>query len=177
MRTPDFDPRSAHILREWPDCLMFEDSFRVSVSESVNADRPRIIQALTEPEYIETWFSPPGAVAGGTFVSSWENSLLFCWSNTDGAQSRVLCSYKLHRRSKLLLNWNPVAGSTDVPKLVKIQLRGDFERTIVHVTHTGLLRSRMHFYEDLWGTSLEKLGNLFSSSGSSTLKTTKTHVP
>jgi len=37
---------------------------------SVNADRNRIFQALTVPEYIEAWFSAPGSIEGRTEVFS-----------------------------------------------------------------------------------------------------------
>jgi hypothetical protein len=56
-----------------------------------------------------------------------------------------------------------------------MQLLGDFERTIVQLTHVGLLRSDLSFYEDLWNASLEKLNNLFSAS--SIPSNRKTHAP
>ena len=175
MRTYTLDPRSAHFIRDWPDWLPQEHCFSVSVFKHINADRVRIIQALTEPEYIETWFYPPGALTGRTFVLPWQESLLICWSCADGASARILCSYRVYRRSKLLITWSRISGQTTIPSFVKMQLLGDFERTIVQLTHVGLLRSDLSFYEDLWNASLEKLNNLFSAS--SIPSNRKTHAP
>jgi uncharacterized protein YndB with AHSA1/START domain len=167
MRTTNFDPRAAHFIRDWPSWLSTKRSFSVSVFKSMQADRSRILQALTEPEYIETWLSPPGALPGCTSASPWRGSLLIGWSSLDGGQFWLVCTYKVRRRSKLLFTWTSNTGSEVTPSLVRIQLHGDFGKTITHLTHVGLAQSDLPYYEDLWQTSLEKLSKLFAAGSSS----------
>jgi hypothetical protein len=67
------------------DRLALEQSFCINATRSVNADRQRVFHALTVPEYIETWFSAPGALAGRTvetvFIRHWERGHLCLHAN------------------------------------------------------------------------------------------------
>jgi uncharacterized protein YndB with AHSA1/START domain len=152
------NPRTA---REWKKLPSTEHPFSTSATTSVNADRHRIYQALTEPEYVEAWFSAPGALAGSTAVFSQENSLSIRYFCTPQQQFRILCSYQVRRRSKLVFTWQHFLYAEATSSVVKIRLHGDFGRTIVHVTHVGLTQSEQELYECLWVSSLRKLSKLF----------------
>jgi uncharacterized protein YndB with AHSA1/START domain len=128
---------------------------------SVNADRHRVFQALTVPEYIEAWFSPPGAIHGSTEVFAGTDSFLARYSCVESGRSSILCSYKVCRRGKLLFTWEHNALSEAAPSMVKIRMLGDFSRTTVHVTHVGLTLSDQQWHKSLWESSLAKLARLF----------------
>jgi uncharacterized protein YndB with AHSA1/START domain len=135
----------------------------ISVVASVNADRHRIFQALTVPEYIEAWFSPPGAIEGRTEVFAGADFFLASYICAEGKASRILCSYKVCRRGKLLFTWEHNAFSEATPSMVKIRMLGDFGRTTVHVTHAGVALSDQKWHEKLWESSLGKLAKLFGT--------------
>src|SRR5579863_3994281 len=101
MRITTFAQPPARVTRGWKSNSTNEPSFCISVMKSLNADRQKIFQAVTVPEYIETWLSPPGALAGSTAVFASEDSLsIYC--GADGERRRIFCLYKAVRRSKLL---------------------------------------------------------------------------
>jgi uncharacterized protein YndB with AHSA1/START domain len=152
---------NARTMRGWKRFPTTEHSFSTSAMTSVNADRHRIYQALTEPEYVEAWFSAPGALAGGTAAFSEKNSLSITYFCTPQQQFRILCSYQVRRRSKLVFTWQHFTHAEATSSVVKIRLLGDFGRTIVHVSHVGLTQSEQELHERLWVSSLRKLSKLF----------------
>jgi uncharacterized protein YndB with AHSA1/START domain len=128
---------------------------------SVNADRQRVFHALTIPEYIEIWFSAPGVLTGHTVVCRRDDFFSISYSCAESGQSRILCSYKVCRRSKLLFTWRHDIAFEGSPSLVKVRLEGEFGRTAVHVIHFGLGLSDRQWYQVLWESSLEKMCKLF----------------
>ena len=127
----------------------------------VNADRQRVFHALTVPEYIETWFSAPEALIGRTVVCRRGDFFSISYSCAESEQLRILCSYKVCRRSKMLFTWRRDIALDRCSSLVKIRLEGDFGRTAVHVTHLGLEPSDWQWHQDLWESSLQKMCKLF----------------
>jgi len=150
----------AHVIRGWKSNTSNELPFCISVMNSMNADRQRIFQAVTVPEYIETWLSPPGALDGTTVFAS-EDSLSITYRGAENERSRIFCQYRAVRRSKLLFTWRNVSTSDGPASLVKVRLLGDFGRTTVHVTHVGLSSLEREWHQDLWTASLQRLRNLF----------------
>lgn len=148
-------------IHEWRASAPAEQSFSVSVIKSVNADRQRIFQALTLSEYIEAWFSAPDALPGHMIVAASPATISISYSRFDGGRCRFLGSYKAFRRSKVLLAWKRDTFFEIAPSLVMIRLHGDFGRTTVHLTHSGLDESDHAWYQALWERSLEKLASLF----------------
>ena len=128
---------------------------------SVHADRHRIFQPLTVPEYIEAWFSVPGEVAGHIDVFAGQNFLTISVSARQRQHFTIFCSYKVCRRSKLIFTWENSGLSETVPSLVNIRLLGDFGCTTVQVTHEGLALSEQQWQSELWQSSLAKLSKLF----------------
>lgn len=155
--TPGYPLGSLHVRKKH---LPSASYFSIGAMASVNADRLRIYQALTVPEYIEAWFSAPGALAGRTAVSAGENSFSINWC-TPQDRFRIFCTYQVCRRSKLIFSWLPLTLGETTSSIVKIRLLGDFGRTTVHVTHTGLTPSDKQWHEDLWALSLKQLSRLF----------------
>jgi len=152
---------SMRTIREWKKCLPTERLFSISAMTSVNADRNRIYQALTVPEYIEAWLSVPSAIAGRTGVMAGETSFSIGYWCTQHVQRRIFCSYQVRRRSKLVFTWQHSTPTEATASMVKIRLLGDFGRTTVHVTHVGLTLSDQQWHQSLWALSLLKLSKLF----------------
>ena len=152
---------SVSIKPERRGCSPTELPFSISATTSVNADRLRIYQALTIPEYIEAWFCAPSAIAGSTQVSAKENSFSIIGRCTQHEQFAIFCSYQVRRRSKVVLTWQHCTRAETGSSMVRIRLLGDFGRTTVHVVHVGLTLSNRQWHEAMWGLSLGKLSKLF----------------
>lgn len=161
MSTSTFVSQPARGMREWTGCSPDQPYLAVSAMRSVNAYRSRVFHALTVPEYIETWFCAPRSIPGSIRVFPREDSFSITYSSAEGERFRVLCSYRVCRRSKLLFSWKHDTQSETAVSLVKIRLCGDFGRTTVRVTHAGLTRFNQRWHQDLWEASLERLHNLF----------------
>jgi uncharacterized protein YndB with AHSA1/START domain len=138
-----------------------EQRFYITAMRSMNADRQRVFHALTVSEYIETWFSAPGALTGSTIACRRDNFFYIRYSCAENGQSGIVCSYKVCRRSKLLLTWRHDDAFEESSSLVKIRLEGEFGRTAVHIIHFGLEHSDRQWHQELWESSLEKTCKLF----------------
>ena len=135
--------------------------YSAGASASVNADRSRIYQAITVPEYIETWFSAPGSIPGLTRVFNNGISFCICGPTTQGQRFSIICSYRVCRRSKIAFTWKEARSPIGSDSLVRISLRGDFSRTTVDVSHSGLTHAEQRWCQSLWDASIEKLSLLF----------------
>ena len=161
MSTSNFVARYERLPLEWVRRTNPEDTAEVSVQRSVNADRSRLFQALTLPEYIDAWFVAPGAVPGSTAVTMGPDCFIVGYRLLDGREERFVGSYKVLRRAKIQFAWKRDSFQETDSSLVRIRLQGDFERTTLHVTHVGLDESEQAHYRLLWAASLEKLASLF----------------
>ena len=161
MRTSDFAARYKRLPLEWARRTSLEDGAEVSVSLSMNADRNRLFQALTFPEYIDTWFVAPDATPGTTAVTKGANCFVVSYRSLDGSDKRFVGSYKVFRRGKVQFAWRQHAYGETSSSLVRIRLDGNFERTTVHLTHLGIAQEEQSHYSVLWQASLERLASLF----------------
>ena len=139
----------------------FEVGAGVCVQQSVNADRSRLFQALTVPEYIDAWLVAPDAVPGSTSVTMGPNCFVVSYRSRNGREERFVGSYKVLRRGKVQFTWRRDNFHETSCSLVKIRLLGNFERTTVHLTHVGLDEVERRDYRALWEASLDKLARLF----------------
>ena len=139
-------------------------AWKVEFKLSLNADRLRISQALTVPEYMEAWLHLPGK-EGETrvTVSSVANSYLLAYQDGfHSARTYISATYKVVRRSKMLFTWKKHAGINSPTSLVMVKLIGDFARTTLCLSHTGLTSyEEKVWHEGLWGKSLDRLRCLF----------------
>ncbi|MBS1806325.1 MAG: SRPBCC domain-containing protein [Acidobacteria bacterium] len=162
MSTSNFVARYERLPLEWVKRTSFEDASEVSVQRSVNADRSRLFQALTLPEYIDAWFVAPGSVPGSTAVAMGPDCFVVSYRLPDGGEQRFIGSYKVLRRGKVQFAWRRDSSFHDAgSSLVRIRLQGDFGRTTVQVTHVGLDEREHAHYQMLWEASLERLASLF----------------
>ena len=162
MSTSNFVARYERLPLEWVKRTSFEDAPEVSVHRSVNADRSRLFQALTLPEYIDAWLVAPESVPGSTAVTMGPDCFVVSYRMLDGSEQRFVASYKVLRRGKVQFAWRRDSFHDTGSSLVRIRLQGDFGRTTVHVMHVGLDESEHAHYKMLWEASLERLASLFN---------------
>jgi uncharacterized protein YndB with AHSA1/START domain len=140
---------------------------RIALQVEVAADRRRIFDALTLPEYIETWLSLPCAHSGcRTIASQADNSYRLDHYAADGLDLSILGSYRVCRRGKMFFSWHKsraVDGSEFLPgSAVQIRLYGDFARSTLCLSHTGYFsKGEYQWHCELWNRSLRKLQQLF----------------
>ncbi len=152
---------SLNVRRQWTEYAPPLPSNAISVSRSVRADRSRIYLAITVPEYMEAWLSPPGATPGLTRVLLADPSFFIYGTTDDGSFFKIGCTFQQSRRSRLVFSWRRDSFPGVSSSTVRIRLRGDFDRTNVDVTHSGLNERERGWCSALWEASLEKLSRLF----------------
>lgn len=140
---------------------VLEESPVLSAVISIHAERQRVFQAITLPEYLEAWLTGPGALPGSAVVTAGQNSFWICCAGAKDEHFRIFGSYKACKRSRLLLDWKYEEPSAVSISLVSIRLLGDFERTTLELVHLGLPEFLISWHRELWDASLANLSRLF----------------
>jgi hypothetical protein len=137
----------------------------VFLAIGVDADARRISQALTEPEYLETWITMPDQTEdsqvvatkkadgfrldrcrAGSVIASFTGSFLFC-----------------HQR-KMRLTWRNAACPDVAESLLDFRIRGNFGGSILELRHMALQSAgEFLWYQQLWSASLPKLASILRS--------------
>jgi len=135
----------------------------LSFSVSVNADRRRIFHVLTIAEYMETWLLVPNRHHESPIhVASDPKGFNVQFLDEKGTPTTLVGSYQTYRTSKTNVLWHKASVRKSDLSMVKIRLNGDFERTTLSLTHSGLKSAEeLHWHWQLWKRSLEKLSSLF----------------
>lgn len=135
----------------------------IAVTVTVNADKHRIFQALTISEYMETWLCPPGnEPERKTIAQRTADGFRIENCGVGGAEFYIAGSYRVCRRSKLVFTWMKCSKGEVFSSLVKVRLYGDFSRTRLYLSHSGLASAAERaWHQELWDASLRKLGSLF----------------
>ena len=135
---------------------------RIAVSSSVNADKQRIFQLLTIPEYIEAWLRLPGDYGLQNVVSRTNKGFRIEVGGSPATAMTITGLYMILRRSKLRFTWHKQNGEDEAPSLVMIRLHGEFARTRLCLDHIGLKSEEERvWHEKLWKASLDALSSLF----------------
>jgi len=161
MSTSNSVARYERLPQEWVRGSDFRRGVDIKVTKSVNADRNRLFQALTLPEYIDAWFAAPRSIPGSTAVTMGPDCFLVSYKRVDGGVERFVGSFKVLRRTKVQFSWKRDHFFESDLSLVKIRLQGDFGRTTVQLNHVGLEEHEAQWYANLWDASLERLASLF----------------
>jgi hypothetical protein len=143
--------------------LLFMQPWYVAMTVSVNADRHRLLQALTVPEYMEAWISIPGASQDQriTATCAAERYWILACSGA-GFITTISGSYRVCRMRKLVFTWSKGSAAKALPSLVTIRLLGDFARTTLRLSHSGLASNAEYlWHRAFWECSLERLRTLF----------------
>lgn len=140
---------------------------RIALRIDVAADRRRIFDALTVPEYIETWLSLPCAHLDCRTIASQAND---CYRLDHYTANRLEFSitgaYHVCRRGKMFFTWRKAEASGDQSaaheSMVQIRLYGAFAKSTLCLAHTGFFsESEYRWHRELWNRSLTKLQSLF----------------
>jgi uncharacterized protein YndB with AHSA1/START domain len=137
---------------------------------TVSADRRRIFDALTVPEYVETWLSLPGEHSECQTVASRTDDgyRLEHYDAGGNLDFSIAGTYRVCRRGKLLFTWRKHPAASEPRRsdesLVMIRLNGAFAESTLLLTHTGLFSaSDYDWTRALWTLSLTKLQTIFST--------------
>lgn len=162
-----FDPETPSVSIGGSGAREFVREQKIAMQVEVSADKRRIFEALTLPEYIEAWFSLPcGHSNCQTFAAQADKSFQLDHYVSGDLNLRITGSYRTCRRGKMAFTWRKTRllneQSSMSESLVLIRLRGAFARSTVHLSHTGLFsESEYRWHCDLWDRSLKKLQALF----------------
>lgn len=134
----------------------------LAISSIANADRSRILRALTVPEYMEAWLCMPGDTMPSVAASRTADGYRIRRYGHGGLETDISGSYQTFRRGKLLFTWQRKAAGAGPMSLVLIRLYGEFARTRLCLYHVGLGSAEERAWHlEMWKGSLDKLSALF----------------
>lgn len=140
---------------------------RIALHADLAADRRRIFDALTVPEYIETWLSLPCTHVDCRTTASQENERYRLDHYAAGRLDLSIAgAYHVCRRGKMSFTWRKTGISdgqaTTHESIVLIRLYGAFAKSTLCLVHTGFFsESEYRWHHELWNRSLAKLQTLF----------------
>lgn len=140
---------------------------RIQFEATVSADKRRLFDAITLPEYRESWLCFPDQHPGGYVAASWaDNVYRLDYLVQGGTGFSIAGAYRACRRSKMVFTWRKSIATglhLSLPEtLVTIRLQGAFSNTTVSVDHAGVFSpAEYRWHSDMWRLSLEKLRSLF----------------
>lgn len=141
--------------------------WNIALRHTVRSDATRVFEALTRPEYLETWITFPGD-DGSSYVVAWRQEGGFRFDHYRHAKRDLIVegTWRICRRRKLLFTWK-IKGENPVPQsLVYISLHGDFTDTILELHHRGIANaSAWGWQQEMWSQSLDRLDRLFPDAG------------
>jgi len=155
--------RQAGLALNTADCAAEPPSWTVTLECRVAADTRRVFDALTVPEYIETWICVPGHhPACSNVTSRVADGFQIAHHCSTGPSTKIIGTYCSFLRRKLSFSWRPADGSECLDSFVDIRLYGDFERSILRLRHFGLgSEDEFDWHSALWSASLARLCGLF----------------
>ena len=137
----------------------------IAVSIKLGADKRRVLQALTLPEYLEAWISYPGCrrgciVRASRIACSYRIDFVY-----DGLlDASISGSFRVLQNDKLLLTWRRFGVCEEAQSVVNILLQGDGCSSLLELRHTGLpSKAEYEWHQKLWGASLRNLSKLFQT--------------
>jgi len=140
-----------------------QPSWIVNLECRVGADTRRIFDALTVPEYIETWICVPGHHPECRNVTSRiAHGFQIEHHCSSGPSTMIVGTYCSFLKRKLSFSWRPAHGPEGQDSFVDIRLHGDFERSILRLRHFGLESEQdFNWHSALWSASIARLCRLF----------------
>ncbi len=139
------------------------ESLNIAMRVNLSSDVSRIYQALTQPEYLETWITLPDDTPG-SYLVAWQLGGSFRLDHyREGRRDLVVSGdYRVRRRRKMLFSWKMKGDRATAESLVFIGLHGNFTSTILELHHRGISSVQDHgWQQEMWERSLERLSQLF----------------
>jgi hypothetical protein len=140
----------------------FGDSTKIAIRFTVHTDAARIFQALTKPEYLETWISLPGDDAD-SYLAGWRerNGYRLDHYRSGRRDMIIRTAWRICRRRKMLFTWTLTGDLTAPESLVYVGLSGNFSSTIVELHHRGISAADWSWQQEMWHNSIDRLVRLF----------------
>jgi hypothetical protein len=154
------------ILRD--DCSVVwtsEKDLAINLSIDVDADARRIFQALTVPEYIETWITFPSQASDSIVQATEEENGYRIDHYAEGRRAvSIRSSYLFRHQRKMRMCWRKVRALNCDESVVDFRLRGNFARSVLELKHTAIESpAELDWLLRLWHNSLCKLASLLKS--------------
>lgn len=137
--------------------------WNIALRHTVRSSAARVFEALTRPEYLETWISFPGD-DDSSYVVPWreEGGYRFDHYRQGKRDLIVEGTWRVCRRRKLLFTWRIRGDNASPQSLVYIRLYGEFSNTILELHHRGIATaSAWSWQREMWRQSLQRLNRLF----------------
>jgi uncharacterized protein YndB with AHSA1/START domain len=135
----------------------------IACSVTLHSDAVRVFQALTRPEFLETWITLPGDDVACYLVAWQQNGGYQLDHYRDGSRDLMIRGdYRICRRRKLLFTWR-MSGELNSPEsLIYVGLHGNFTSTILELHHRGLSSEQEYLWQqEMWNSSLGRLQRIF----------------
>jgi uncharacterized protein YndB with AHSA1/START domain len=131
----------------------------VRVSVVIEAEWPRILNALTVPEYMDVWLTMPGferlecrtehKILGGFRIDAFAEGTL---------QQAIHGACIRSKPDEISYLWKRNDAECEQRSLVKMRLTGGRKRCALHLKHHGLWdQNARDWYSMMWQKSLDKL--------------------
>jgi uncharacterized protein YndB with AHSA1/START domain len=140
---------------------------QIELRATLNADKRRIFDALTLPEYAETWLCLPCKHTNCHTIASESNGRFRFDHFVAGAiDLSISGAYHVCRRGKMSFTWQkstPLQRHETAPEtVVLIRLHGEFASSTLCLSHSGLFSTdEYRWHHEMWQSSLRKLQSLF----------------
>ena len=135
----------------------------IVISMNIDADKRRVLQALTEPEYLEAWVSHPDCRHGCMVrASRIARSYRIDFVYDEMLASSISGSFRMLESDKLLLTWRRFGVCEEAQSVVNILLQEGGGCSLLELRHIGLPSwAEYEWHEKLWGASLRNFSQLF----------------
>jgi uncharacterized protein YndB with AHSA1/START domain len=139
----------------------------VRASVRIEAEWPRIFNALIVPEYLDVWLTMPGVerlecraeqkTLGGFRIDLFVGGSL---------QKAIHGSWIRSRPDEISYLWERNRTGSAAKSLVKLRLRGGPRRCSLHLKHHGLWdQKERDWYSIMWRKSLDRLRGIMEKRG------------
>ena len=139
-------------------------SRNIAMQVAIHSDANRIFQALTRPEYLETWIELPRD-GRNSYLVGWQQGNSYRLDHYQGGRRDLAISgeYRICRRRRMLFTWAVSGDRIASESLVYIALHGNFSSTILELHHRGITSTTEHLWQqEMWLRSLDRLTRLFN---------------
>ena len=140
---------------------------QIAIRATLKADKRRIFDALTLPEYMEAWLCLPCSHSNCHTTASQTGSRFRFDHYVAGTLDLCITGcYQVCRRGKMSFAWHKTDArlqpGNSSESLVLIRLYGEFASSALDLTHTGHFSpDEYRWHCDMWQLSLNKLQSLF----------------
>lgn len=131
----------------------------IRASAAFNVAPSRLFYALTIPEYIETWLTPPDAdEVSCTGIPASGETLLIELRRDRRATASIFAGYKSISAQDLNIRWHARSHTHTSVSQLRIAVRTVRANTILRIRHSGFTNdSDWRWHQELWGLSLTKM--------------------